>query len=87
MKREHKKGIISDFGTHGKDTGSPQVQVALLTTRINSLTEHLKTHPKDVHSRRGLMKLVGQRRNLLRYLEGHNKEAYSGLIEKLGLRK
>ena len=82
-----KQEIIANFQTHEGDTGSPEVQVALLTERINHLTEHLKTHKKDNHSRRGLYKMVGQRRGLLKYLETIDIERYRALIEKLGLRK
>lgn len=82
-----KQEIIANFQTHEGDTGSPEVQVALLTERINQLTEHLKTHKKDNHSRRGLYKMVGQRRGLLKYLETVDIERYRALIEKLGLRK
>ncbi len=82
-----KTGIISGYQTHGADTGSPEVQVALLSERISSLTEHFKTHDKDHHSRRGLMMLVGHRRRLLDYLKRKDVSRYRGLIEKLGLRK
>ena len=82
-----KQEIIEKFQTHEGDTGSPEVQVALLTQRINHLTEHLKTHQNDHHSRRGLLKMVGQRRGLLKYLETIDIERYRALIEKLGLRK
>ena len=82
-----KAGVISGYRIHGTDTGSPEVQVALLSERINYLTEHFKTHPKDTHSRRGLMQLVGQRRRLLDYLKGKDLTRYRGLIEKLGIRK
>jgi len=84
---EQKKSIIEEYKTHENDTGSPEVQVAILTKRINTLTEHLKTHRNDHHSRRGLLKMVGQRRSLLNYLKGRNEERYRVLIEKLGLRK
>ena len=79
--------IIDDFGTHATDTGSPEVQVALLTERINHLTEHLKVHKKDHHSRRGLLMLVGKRRRLLDYLKDQDVERYRALIAKLGLRR
>ena len=79
--------IIEEFKRVPNDTGSPEVQVALLTERINSLTEHFKTHVKDHHSRRGLLKLVGQRRRLLDYLRRRDFNRYKGLIERLGLRK
>ncbi len=84
---EQKKIIIDDFKQHESDTGSPEVQVALLTKRINDLTEHFKTHAKDYHSRRGLMIMVGQRRRLLDYLKKKSKERYATLIERLGLRR
>ena len=84
---EEKKKIIEEFKLHDKDTGSPEVQVALLTARINYLTEHFKVHKKDFHSRRGLLKLVGQRRKLLNYLKKKDIERYRRLIERLGLRK
>ena len=82
-----KKQIISKFGRNENDTGSPEVQVALLTERINHLTSHLKVHPKDFHSRRGLLKIVGQRRGLLDYIMQHNVVRYRELIGELGLRK
>mgnify|MGYP004628113403 CR=1 FL=1 len=82
-----KQEIIAKYQTHEGDTGSPEVQVALLTERINHLTEHLKNHKKDNHSRRGLFKMVGQRRGLLKYLEKTDIERYRSLIEELGLRK
>jgi small subunit ribosomal protein S15 len=84
---EVKGKIISEYRTHDTDTGSPEVQVALLTSRINELTEHFKTHTKDHHSRRGLLKLVGQRRRLLDYLKGKDVEKYRSTIERLGIRK
>lgn len=84
---EIKGKIISDYRTHDTDTGSPEVQVALLTSRITELTEHFKTHTKDHHSRRGLLKLVGQRRRLLDYLKGKDVEKYRSTIERLGIRK
>jgi len=84
---DQKQIIISDYKTHESDTGSPEVQVAILTKRINDLTEHFKTHTKDYHSRRGLMMLVGQRRRLLDYLKKKSKERYATLIERLGLRR
>ena len=84
---EIKGKIISDYRTHDTDTGSPEVQVALLTSRITELTEHFKTHTKDHHSRRGLLKLVGQRRRLLDYLKGKEVEKYRSTIERLGIRK
>jgi small subunit ribosomal protein S15 len=82
-----KTELIEKFRTHGKDTGSPEVQVALLTERINGLTEHFKTHKKDHHSRRGLLMLVSQRKGLLEYLKGKSVERYRSLIQSLGLRK
>jgi len=85
--REIKEKVITDYRTHEHDTGSPEVQVALLTSRINELTEHFKTHTKDHHSRRGLLKLVGQRRRLLDYLKGKDVEKYRSTIERLGIRK
>jgi small subunit ribosomal protein S15 len=82
-----KKEIISQYKRHESDTGSPDVQIALLTERINHLTEHFKLHKKDFHSRRGLLKLVGQRRRLLDYLKKSDLNKYRGLIESLGLRR
>lgn len=82
-----KQEIIKEHGRHEGDTGSPEVQIALLTERINSLTDHLKMHKKDHHSRRGLLKMVGQRRNLLAYLKENDLERYRTLIARLGLRK
>ncbi|KSV57652.1 30S ribosomal protein S15 [Acetivibrio ethanolgignens] len=87
ISKEKKQEIISAYGRTPNDTGSPEVQVALLTFRINELTEHLKVNKKDHHSRRGLLKMVGQRRNLLAYLKKTDLEAYRKLIERLGLRK
>ncbi len=87
MDAARKQEIIAKYQTHEGDTGSPEVQVALLTERINHLTEHLKNHKKDNHSRRGLFKMVGQRRGLLKYLEKTDIERYRSLIEELGLRK
>ena len=84
---EVKGKIISEYRTHDTDTGSPEVQVALLTSRINELTEHFKTHSKDHHSRRGLLKLVGQRRRLLDYLKGKDLERYRSTIERLVLHR
>lgn len=84
---EKKKETINTHRVHDTDTGSPEVQVALLTERIQYLTDHFKTHKKDHHSRRGLLKLVGQRRRLLSYLKDKDIERYRGLISKLGLRK
>ena len=82
-----KQTIIAEYRTHETDTGSPEVQIALLTARINHLTDHLKTHQKDNHSRRGLFKMVGQRRGLLTYLANNDIEKYRELIAKLGIRK
>ncbi|MEA4987562.1 MAG: 30S ribosomal protein S15 [Anaerovorax sp.] len=82
-----KAEIINEYKTHEGDTGSPEVQVAVLTFRINDLNEHLKIHKKDFHSRRGLLKMVGQRRNLLGYLKSKDVERYRSLIARLGLRK
>ena len=87
MTRERKQEIISTYKRDEKDTGSPEVQIALLTERINELTEHLKVHPKDTHSRRGLLKMVGKRRNLLNYLAKKDVNRYREIVEKLGLRK
>ncbi len=87
LSKVQKTGIIEGYRTHGSDTGSPEVQIAILSERINSLTEHFKTHKKDHHSRRGLMMLVGQRRRLLDYLKTKDAPRYRGLIDKLGLRK
>ena len=87
MLKEEKDQIIAQYATHEGDTGSPEVQIALLTARINKLTEHLKTHQKDHHSRRGLLKMVGQRRNLLNYLTKVDIERYRSIIAKLGIRK
>ncbi len=84
---EQKRAVVEQYGKDGKDTGKPEVQIALITTRIQDLTEHLKTHKKDHHSRRGLLKLVGQRRRLLRYLKRKDLEAYRDVLAKLGLRK
>jgi small subunit ribosomal protein S15 len=82
-----KTEVIGSYRTHDADTGSPEVQVALLSERISYLTEHFKTHVKDHHSRRGLLKLVGQRRRLLDYLKGKDTDRYAALIHKLGIRK
>jgi small subunit ribosomal protein S15 len=84
---EVKKEIIDKFKIHGKDTGSPEVQIALLSNRISYLTEHFKTHKKDHHSRRGLLKLVGQRRKLLNYLKKSDLNRYQQIIKELGIRK
>ncbi len=84
---EKKNEIIAEFATHKGDTGSPEVQVALLTARINGLTEHFRNNHKDHHSRRGLLKMVGRRRNLLKYLKEKDFDRYRSLIERLGLRR
>jgi small subunit ribosomal protein S15 len=84
---DRKKTLIEGYRLHGSDTGSPEVQIALLTERINGLTEHFKTHQKDHHSRRGLLKLIGQRRGLLEYLKGKDPGRYRQVIEKLGIRR
>jgi small subunit ribosomal protein S15 len=84
---EKKQQLIEQYRVHEGDTGSPEVQIAILTARINYLTEHLKEHKKDHHSRRGLLKMVGQRRGLLNYLRNDNIERYRSIIEKLNLRK
>lgn len=84
---EKKNNIIEAHRAHARDTGSPEVQVAMLTERISQLTEHLKSHSKDFHSRRGLLMMVGKRRRLLQYLNRENPERYRALIEKLGLRR
>ena len=85
--KENKQSLIKKHRRSELDTGSPEVQIALLTNRINDLTEHFKVHVKDTHSRRGLLKLVGQRRRLLEYLKGGDTERYKALIEELGIRK
>lgn len=87
LSKEEKQKIISEYATHEGDTGSPEVQVALLTERIKELTEHAKAHKHDHNSRRGLMLMVGRRRHLLDYLEGIDVERYRALIERLGLRR
>ncbi len=87
MLKEQKTSIIEANRTHPTDTGSPEVQVAILTERITQLTEHLKQHPHDNHSRRGLLKMVGKRRNMLDYLARKDIERYRALIAKLGIRK
>ncbi|MEI6315674.1 MAG: 30S ribosomal protein S15 [Syntrophus sp. (in: bacteria)] len=84
---EKRQGVISQFKLHEKDTGSPEVQIALLSARIEYLTEHFKVHKKDHHSRRGLLKLVGQRRRLLDYVKKKDVERYRVVIQRLGLRK
>jgi len=87
LSKEDKESVMGKFGSREGDTGSPEVQVALLTERINYLTEHLKTHKKDHHSRRGLLKMVGKRRRLLTYLQDKNVNRYRTLVKDLGLRK
>ena len=87
LTKEVKQGLIDKHGKNGQDTGSTDVQVAMLTTRINDLTEHLRTHPKDHYSRRGLLKLVGRRRRFLTYLQKTDLEGYRALIKELGLRR
>lgn len=86
ISKEMKEQIINEYRVHEGDTGSPEVQIAILTYRINSLNEHLKTHKKDHHSRRGLLKMVGQRRGLLKYLKNNDIERYRSLIERLKIR-
>lgn len=85
--KEKKQELLKEFGQHETDTGSPEVQIAILSDRIKNLTEHFKTHAKDNHSRRGLLKLVGQRRRLLNYLINKDIERYRAIIKKLGIRK
>ncbi|MET3697937.1 SSU ribosomal protein S15P [Bacillus oleivorans] len=85
--QERKRELIEEYKTHENDTGSPEVQIAVLTEEINNLNEHLRTHKKDHHSRRGLMKMVGRRRNLLTYLRNKDVQRYRELINKLGLRR
>lgn len=87
ISKEKKAELIAQYGRTPGDTGSPEVQIAILTERIRELTEHLKIHQKDHHSRRGLLKMVGQRRGLLEYLKKNDIESYRTLIERLGLRK
>jgi small subunit ribosomal protein S15 len=87
LTKDKKTALIGDFKKHDTDTGSPEVQVAILTERINYLTEHFKTHSKDHHSRRGLMKLVNQRRRLLDYLKSKDVDRYAEVIKRLGIRK
>jgi small subunit ribosomal protein S15 len=87
LRKDEKTAVIEANKTHENDTGSPEVQIAILTKRINDLTEHLKVHKKDHHSRRGLLKMVGKRRNLLNYLKSKDIERYRATIEKLGIRK
>ena len=87
LSKDRKTEVISSYKTHEGDTGSPEVQVALLSERISYLTEHFKSHAKDHHSRRGLLKLVGQRRSLLDYLKRKDSDRYADLIKRLGIRK
>ena len=87
ISKEKKAAIMKEYARTEGDTGSPEVQIAILTARINDLTDHFKANPKDHHSRRGLLKMVGKRRNLLAYLKSKDVERYRALIEKLGLRK
>lgn len=87
LEKDDKSGIITGYQVHENDTGSPEVQVALLTERINQLIEHLKVHNHDHHSRRGLLKLVGRRRRLLAYLSSRDRDRYRALIDRLGLRR
>jgi small subunit ribosomal protein S15 len=87
MTNEEKTAVMQEFALHEGDTGSPEVQIAVLTKRINDLTEHLKVHSKDHHSRRGLLKMVGHRRNLLAYLQNSDVERYRSVIARLGIRK
>ncbi len=87
MTKEEKQAIMNEYATHEGDTGSPEVQIAILTNRINSLNEHLKLNPNDNHSRRGLLKMVGRRRNLLKYLMNVDIERYRSIIARLDLRK
>ncbi|MBG9788055.1 MULTISPECIES: 30S ribosomal protein S15 [Brevibacillus] len=87
LTQERKTQLINEFRTHDNDTGSPEVQIAILTENINNLNEHLRTHKKDHHSRRGLLKMVGQRRNLLGYLRDTDVARYRTLVDKLGLRR
>jgi small subunit ribosomal protein S15 len=87
LNKAEKESLIQQYHIHSKDTGSPEVQIALLTTRITQLTEHLRVHKHDEHSRRGLLKLVGQRRRQLAYLKKKDAERYRAIVERLGLRK
>ena len=87
MMKDVKQEIITTYATHEGDTGSPEVQIAILSKRIADLTEHLKVNPKDHHSRRGMFKMIGNRRNLLNYLQKKDIERYRAIVEKLGLRK
>lgn len=87
MQKDEKQAIINQYAMHEGDTGSPEVQIAILTTRISTLTEHLKVNKKDFHSRRGLQKMIGHRRNLLNYLQKNDIERYRAIVSKLGLRR
>ena len=87
MTKEEKQAIMAEYATHEGDTGSPEVQIAILTTRINELTEHLKANPKDNHSRRGMQQMIGKRRKFLNYLIKNDIERYRAVIERLGIRK
>lgn len=87
LEKERKQSLIGEYRIHEKDTGSPEVQIAILSERISYLTEHFKTHKNDHHSRRGLLKLVSQRRRLLDYLKNSSRERYAKVVERLGLRK
>jgi len=87
LTKQEKGGIVSDYETHDGDTGSPEVQIAMLTRRINDLTDHLKQHPKDHSSRRGLLKMVGNRSALLKYVRNQDVKRYQAIISRLGLRK
>ncbi|MCR4399687.1 MAG: 30S ribosomal protein S15 [Syntrophomonadaceae bacterium] len=87
LTQERKQELIKEFQLHETDTGSPEIQIAMLTDRINYLTEHLKMHPKDHHSRRGLLKMVGQRRSLLNYLMNSDFDRYKAIVTRLGLRR
>ena len=87
LQKDEKQGIIEQYRAHETDTGSPEVQIAILTSRINTLTEHIKANHNDHHSRRGLLKMIGHRKKLLNYLQNKDIERYRSIIEKLGLRK
>jgi small subunit ribosomal protein S15 len=87
LEKQQKLDVVKKFGTHPKDTGSPEVQIALLSSQINSLSDHFKTHKKDHHSRHGLLRMVSQRRKLLNYLQREDVNRYKQIIDKLGIRK
>ena len=87
LAKDRKSELIGSYQTHGSDTGSPEVQIAILSERISYLTDHFKSHVKDHHSRRGLLKMVGRRRRLLDYVKSKDSERYTGLIKRLGIRK